>query len=113
MRNTGFIIVVFLLILLSSCAKKALDIDVGRIKVINATDLPYAVFVRPAADSIALERYVGTLPRASYIIVPLRANETYELKIGEINTGRLDKFEEIFTLQKDESIALTFTGIDP
>lgn len=97
---------------LLSCAKSTLDIDVGKVKVINLTDSPYAVYVNPAGDSMAYERYVGMLPRNAYIIVPLRAYEAYELKIGEVNTGRLDKFVQVYTLEKDELIDLSFTGLN-
>ncbi len=57
---------------------------------------------------MAYERYVGMLPRNAYIIVPLRAYEAYELKIGEVNTGRLDKFVQVYTLEKDELIDLSY-----
>ena len=111
MRNY-FILLLIGSTFLLSCAKSALDIDVGKVKVINLTDAPYAVFVNPAGDSMAFERYVGMLPRNAHIIVPLRANEAYELKIGEVNTGRLDKYVQVYTLEKDELIDLSFTGLN-
>ncbi|MDD4372707.1 MAG: hypothetical protein PHG67_02185 [Bacteroidales bacterium] len=101
-----------ILLLLASCAKRELDIDIGRVEVINESEKPHAVFVKLVGDSLALEQYVGTLPIASHILVPLRAKVEYELKIGEINTGRVDKFESRVRLQKDEYFKLIFNGID-
>ena len=112
MRNTRLLFLSLVLCLLASCAKSELDIAVGRVEVINETDKPHAVFVRALSDSLATERYVGTMPKASYILFPLRADEEYEIKIGEVNTGRDDKFESKIRLQKDEHIKLIFEGID-
>jgi len=88
-------VIYFLLILIGfgSCAKSELDIDVGRVKLINETAQPHAVFVRPVADSMALERYFGTIPANAFIMVPIKANEAHEIKISEVNTGRVEKFE--------------------
>lgn len=112
MRHTRLFFLSLVLFIFTSCAKSELDIAVGKVEVINVTDKPHAVFVRAIADSLATERYVGTMPKASYILFPLRADEEYEIKIGEVNTGRADKFESKIKLQKDEHIKLLFEGID-
>ncbi len=111
MRKRLLIYFAIILIGFGSCAKSELDFDIGRLKVINQTDLPHAVFVRPVADSTTIERYFGTIPVKAHILVPIRANEAYEIKIGEVNTGRIDKFKSIVTLQKDETVDLVFEGI--
>jgi len=101
-----------LIVLTTSCAKSDIYYQAGTLKIRNNTNEVYAVFVRESTISEDFERYVGTMPREAAILVPLRANVLYDIKITDVNNTGLEKFNQEVILEKGEKLEINFEGFN-